>query len=209
MNLLFRHELENEYRVVEEMIKRAFWNMYTPGCNEHFLANRIRVHKDYLQDVSFVATFDNKIVGQIMYTKSHIVDENNNVNEVITFGPVCVEPEYQGQGIGEKLIQYSIDKAKELGFKGIIIFGDSNYYSKFGFGYCKEYDIYADIIDGEKVYPKGMLVLPLYENAFDSIDGKMIFSEVFDVDNEEAEEFDKDFFQLEKGTPKIDISEHN
>ncbi|MBN2344571.1 MAG: N-acetyltransferase, partial [Deltaproteobacteria bacterium] len=100
MKLIIRHETESEHRTVEELTRDAFWNLYFPGCDEHYLVHILRDHPDYLPELSFVAELDGEVVGMIMYTRSWLIDENNCKKEIVSFGPLCVHPAHQRKGIG-------------------------------------------------------------------------------------------------------------
>lgn len=125
MNLSIRNETENDHREVEELTREAFWNLYVPGCDEHYLVHTMRDHPDFIPDLDFVALFDNTIVGNIMYTRSRLIDEKENEVEIITFGPFSVLPGFQRQGIGNALISHSRQVALEMGYKAIVIHGQS------------------------------------------------------------------------------------
>ena len=99
-----RPEVERDYPETEELTRDAFWNLYVPGCDEHYLVHAMRSHPDFIGDLDCVAVVGGRIVGSILYTKSCMVNENGDKIETATFGPLCVHPEYQRQGIGSRLI---------------------------------------------------------------------------------------------------------
>ena len=112
---IIRNETQDDHRLVEELTKKAFWNVNFPGCNEHFLAHVLRGHKDFVPELDLVIEADGKIVGNVMYVRSKLVDENGNKKEVLTFGPLSILPEYQRKGYGKQLLEHSFMKAAELG----------------------------------------------------------------------------------------------
>lgn len=114
-NANIRNEKKNDYRIVEELTRDAFWNLYIPGCNEHYLVYMIRSHKDFVPELEFVAEVNGKIVGNIIYTKSKLVDKSGIEKDILTFGPISIHPEYQRKGIGKALLNYSFSKAWQLG----------------------------------------------------------------------------------------------
>jgi predicted N-acetyltransferase YhbS len=124
MDIQIRNETDKDFREVEELTREAFWNLYFPGCNEHYLVHVMRKHQDFIKEMDFVAEFDGKIIGNIMYTKAWLVDENSEEKEIICFGPVSVLPDYQHQGVGSALIKYTKNIALKNGIKGIVIFGN-------------------------------------------------------------------------------------
>ena len=91
MDIIIRNETENDYRVVEEITREAFWNLYFPGCIEHYLVHKMRNHPDFLKELDFVAEYDGKIVGNIMYTKAWLIDELGKEMDIVSFGPTeCI-----------------------------------------------------------------------------------------------------------------------
>lgn len=193
MKLIIRNETEADYRAVEELTREAFWNLNFPGCNEHYLVHVIRSHSDFIPELDLVAELDGKIVGNVIYTKSKLTDENGIEKDILTFGPLSVAPEYQRRGIGKALLESSFEKALVLGYDTIVIFGSPSNYISRGFKSCKKYNI---SING--YFPTAMLVKELKENALDG--RKMFFTEspAFDIDEKAADEFDKTFEPKEK-----------
>ena len=110
-----RNETPQDYEIVENITRKAFYNVYIPGCVEHYLVHIMRDHEDFISELDFVIEVDSKIIGNVMYTKAKLIDENNNQKDVLTFGPLSILPEYQRQGYGKMLLEYSFKKATELG----------------------------------------------------------------------------------------------
>ena len=194
MNIEIRLEQERDYRIVEELTKEAFWNLYQPGGDEHYLLHQMRKSADFIPELDCVALKDGVIVGHIAYSRSYIVDESNNQHETITFGPLSVLPQWQNQGVGSALIEYTRKIAREKGDQAIIIFGYPDYYKRFGFKSAKEYGI----SDPDGKFPVAHLVLELYEGALTGISGQFFASEAFNIDAKAAEVFDLSFPQKEK-----------
>lgn len=194
MKIQIRNEIEKDYREVEELTREAFWNLYVPGADEHFLVHNLRKSKEFIKELDFVAVHEDRIVGSIIYTLSYIEDEFKQKHEVVTFGPVCIMPEFQNKGIGRKLIDYSIKKAGDLSYKAIIIYGYPDYYSKYGFKGGKNYGISTP----EGTYMKALQVLELQEDALKGIHGKFFQADAFYTDEAEKEKFDKTFPKKEK-----------
>ena len=103
-NLTIRLETEKDYRAVEELTREAFWNVYKPGADEHYFVHMMRNHHDFIPELAFVLEKDGEIIGNIMYTKAWLEDENGNRKEILSFGPLCVAPKYQRQKLGKMLI---------------------------------------------------------------------------------------------------------
>ncbi len=193
--IVIRNESKADYREVEELTREAFWNVHAPGCNEHYLVHVMRGHDDFIPELDFVAEIDGKIVGNILYTKAKLVDENGNEKVVLTFGPISVLPEYQRKGIGRALLNHSFNKALESGYDAIVIFGNPGNYVTCGFKSCKKYNVCA----GNDYFPTAMLVKELKAGIFDGRKWTYSESPVYEISEKEAEEFDKMFVPKEKG----------
>lgn len=194
-NIIIRNETIEDYREVENLTREAFWNMYMPGCNEHYLVHVVREHQDFIPQLDFIAETDGRIVGSIIYTNSKLTDDNGLEKDILTFGPLSVLPQYQRKVIGKKLLEHSFVKALEMGYDTIVIFGNPGNYVTSGFKSCKKYNICI----GDSNFPTAMLVKELKPS---NIYGrKWTFSEIsaFDIKEEDAENFDKTFETKVKG----------
>jgi len=189
MSYIIRNEYEADHRRVEELTRDAFWNLYVPGCDEHFLVHVIRNHPDFIPQLDLVIELDGEIVGSIIYAKSWLEDETGQRMEIISFGPVSVTPELQRKGIGSRLIQHSLTLAKEMGYKAVIIYGDPGNYCKHGFVSGKK----LGISDAEGRFPYAMLALELQPGILLGKQWKYLSSNAYQIDPAEAEEFDKQF----------------
>ena len=194
MNINIRLETKDDYFKVEELTREAFWNLYTPGCDEHYLCHILRDHKDFIRELDYVAEIDGNIVGSIMYTKSTLIGEDQEKVEIVSFGPLCVHPDYQRKGIGTALIEQTKSLVKKMGIPAIIIYGDPHNYCKHGFKNGIDYQV--SNMDGE--YPLGLLVLELQPGFFGNKKWKIKQSDVFCFDHEKVIEFDKNFPEKEK-----------
>ena len=195
MEIKLRLEEEKDYRRVEEVTREAFWNVHVPGCDEHLLIYHLRDEKEFVEALDFVAVRgDDEIVGNIVYVETKIIDGNNTEHKTLTFGPVSVLPEYQNNGIGGKLINHTVALAKKIGYKAILIYGDPEYYKRFGFKESKVYNI----TNADKKYPAALLVLELYPNALTGIEGVFDEGDIYEVSAEELKEFEKSFVEKEK-----------
>lgn len=189
-----RRETEADYRAVEELHRNAFWNVQVPGCSEHYLAHVLRKHPDFIPELDLVYELDGEIVGNVMYTKSELLEESGNSTGILTFGPIGVAPEYQRRGIGKALLEASFDIAAGLGYPAIAIFGDPDNYVARGFRSCKRYNV---CLEGD-VYPAALLVKELKPGFFD---GRKLFfreSPAYEIQERDAEAFDAGFPPKEK-----------
>ena len=192
--LEIRNEVPEDYSAVEQLIRKAFYNQYVPGCNEHYLAHIMRSHPDFIAQLDLVLVLDGEIIGNIMYTKAKLVDEMGVEKEILTFGPVCVLPQLQRKGYGKKLMESSFVRAKEMGYDVIVIFGSPANYVSSGFVSCKKYNISLE--NGR--YPAAMLVKELVPGVLDGRRWVYHDSPVMAVDEAAAKRFDDGFEKMEK-----------
>ena len=193
-NINIRNEEEKDYKKVEEITRKSFWNIYVPGCNEHYLVHVMRSHKDFLPELDFVIELDNQIIGNIMYTKTKLVDESGEEKDILTFGPVCILPEHQRKGYGKLLMEHSFKRATELDYDVITIFGNPGNYISRGFRSCKKHNVCLE----NGVYPAAMMVKELNSGVLDGRKWVYYQSSVFDINEKEAEVFDEGLERLEK-----------
>lgn len=189
-----RMETRSDWYNIELMTQHAFWNKHHLGCDEHYLVHKLSQHEDYLPELSRIAVKDGEVIGCIMYSKSRVVD-GDYTHDILTFGPLCVEPKWQGCGVGEMLIKETIELAKDKGYKGIVIFGEPDYYPRLGFKTCDNFNITT--ADGKNF--DAFMALELGEDSLKGIKGKFYASEVFDnLPKEDVEEYNKKFPKLQK-----------
>lgn len=189
MNIIFRPEQPSDYRETENITREAFWNHYEPGCNEHYLLHIMRENSAFVPKLDIIAIYDGKIVGNAVYCKSIIKADNGNEHEVLGLGPISVLPEYQNNGIGRRLIQYTRQIAKDMGFRAVFLYGDPEYYSRHGFVSAESFDIRT----ADNMYAEALQFCELYENALSDITGCYFEDKVYEIDTVAAAEFDKDF----------------
>lgn len=194
MNIEIRLEQEQDYRTVEELTREAFWNLFVPGCSEHLLAHQLRKSPAFIPELDFVAVMDGQIVGNIMFCRSKVKADGGQEQDVITFGPVSVWPQYQGKGIGSALIKHAIHRATEMGFNAILTYGDPAYYRRFGFGPAEAYHIRT----AEGSFLDALIAMELYSGALKDISGRFDEGEAYRVDEAELDEFDQTFPHKEK-----------
>ena len=195
-----RNEEEKDYRIVEEITRKAFYNLYVPGCSEHYLVHIMREHEDFIPELDFVIEYDGKIVGNIMYTKDKLVNEDGKEKEILTFGPVSILPEYQRKGLGKMLMNYSFKKAIVLGYDTIVIFGNPNNYVTHGFKSCKKYSVSLE--NGK--YPTAIMVKDLKTDVLKGEKWIYYQSPVMEFDTKEGDDFDTGFEKMEK---KYEVSQ--
>src|SRR5574344_2893615 len=194
MNINIRLETADDYSSVERLTRDAFWNLYMPGCDEHYLCHILRDHKDFIKELDFVAEIDGKVIASIMYSKSFLISDDNEKVEIVSFGPLCVHPEYQRKGIGTALIEKTKKIVEKMKIPAIIIYGDPHNYCKHGFKNGIDYQV--SNMEGE--YPLALLVLELEKGFFGNKQWKAQQSDVFIFDQDKVHEFDKEFLVKEK-----------
>lgn len=192
--IVIRNEEPRDYEAVERLTRGAFYNLYVPGCVEHFLVHIMRGHEDFVPELDLVLEKDGEIIGNIMYTKAKLISDDGNAREILTFGPVCVAPRFQRQGYGELMMERSFERAKELGFDVIIIFGSPSNYVSRGFKSCKKFNVCAE--DGR--FPAAMMVKELVPGALDGRHFTYSDSPVMNIDEAEAMRYDSGLPPMEK-----------
>ena len=176
------------------MTRRAFYNLYIPGCVEHYLVRVMRDHEDFIPERDLVAELAGQVVGNIRYTKAKLADEQGSVKDILTFGPLCVAPEHQRKGIGKRLMEHSFQKAAELGYDAVVIFGSPANYVSSGFQSCKRFNV---SVEGGK-FPSAMMVRELRPGALDGRRWVYQDSPVMAIDEAEARRYDDSLEPMEK-----------
>lgn len=193
--MIIRNEKPEDYRTVEEMIKRTFWNLSVPGCNEHYFAHKVRESEDYIPELDFVLEEEGKIIGHILFVKAKFIAMDGTEKDILSFGPFTIEPEYQRKGYGRKLLDHSLTVAKEMGYTAVAIFGNPENYACYGFKNCKRFDVCLE----KDIYPVALLVKELEEGTLSGKEWKYVESPAHNLDESGFEEFDRTFPQMEKG----------
>lgn len=184
--LTIRNETQADRPAVEAVTRRAFYNIYVPGCTEHYLVHIMREHPDFIPELDFVAELDGRVIGNVMYTRATLTDGAGAVRDILTFGPVSIAPEHQRNGYGRLLLEHSFRRAEELGWDVIVIFGSPSNYVGCGFKSCKKCNVCLE--DGR--FPSAMLVKELREGALDGRKWVYRDSPVMSIDEEAARRYD-------------------
>lgn len=192
--VIVRNEEQKDWAVVERITRQAFYNLYVPGCVEHYLVHIMREHEDFIPELDFVLELDGQVIGNIMYTKAKLTDENGTEKEILTFGPVSIHPAYQRMGYGKILMEHSFQAAIQLGYDTIVIFGSPANYVSRGFKCCKKYNV---CIENGK-YPAAMMVKELIPHILDGHKWFYQDSPVMAISEEEAERYDDTLEPMEK-----------
>lgn len=193
-DIKIRRETPADYQMVENITRKSFYNIYIPGCVEHYLVHTMRGHEDFIPELDLVIERDGQIVGNIMYTKAKLIDESGQEKEILTFGPLTISPEYQRCGYGKQLIEYSFREAEKLGYDTVVIFGNPGNYVSRGFKSCRKYHICLE----NGTYPTAMMVKELKPEALDGRKWFYYDSPAMQIDEEEALKFDEALEPMEK-----------
>ncbi len=192
--LIIRNEAQEDHQIVEEITRQAFYNLYVPGCGEHYLVHIMRNHPDFIPELDFVAELDGQVIGNVMYTRATLTDEAGAIKDILTFGPVSIAPEHQRKGYGKQLLEHSFRRAAELGWEVIVIFGSPVNYVGRGFRSCKKFNVCLE--NGKS--PSAMMVKELKEGALDGRRWVYRDSPVMAIDEEEAQRYDDALEPMER-----------
>ena len=196
-NLNIRNEKKEDYRAVENLIRESFWNVYRPGCLEHYVIHKLRDDVDFIPELSFVMELNGKLIGQNMFMKANIKADDGRDIPITTMGPICIANQLKRKGLGKILLDYSLTKAKEFGCKALCFEGNIDFYGKSGFEFASKFSIrYHGLPEGEDA--SFFLCKELEEGYLDGITGEYAPPQGYFVDEDEAEVFDKNFPPKEK-----------
>ena len=140
-NYSIRVEEEWDYSTVESLVRESFWNVYRPGCTEHYVLHHLRSNPDFIPELAFVMEVDGKIIGQNVFVKAQITKSNGIAFPILTMGPICIANKYKRKGYGKILLDYSLEKAKDLGYGAVCFEGNIDFYGKSGFDYASKFGV--------------------------------------------------------------------
>ena len=196
-NIIIRLERKEEYRIVENLVRESFWNVYRPGCLEHFVLNQLRNDDAFIPELDFVMEMDGQIIGQNMFMHAEINADDGRIIPIMTMGPICITPELKRKGYGKILLDYSLEQAKKNGCGAVCFEGNIDFYGKSGFTYASKYGIrYHGIPEGEDA--SFFLCKELITGYLDDVKGEYSTPGGYLVDEKAAEIFDKEFPDKEK-----------
>ena len=196
-NLTIRRERPDEYRAVENLVRESFWNVYRPGCLEHYVLHRLRNDPAFVPELDFVMEKDGELIGQNMFMRASIAADDGREVPIMTMGPICIAPALKRQGWGKILLGYSLEKAAELGCGALCFEGNILFYGQCGFTYAREFGIrYRGLPEGAD--SSFFLAKELIPGYLDGVTGEYGPPAGYFVDRDEAEAFDKSFPPKEK-----------
>ena len=193
-NIIIRNETSADYRTVENLTREAFWNVYRPGCLEHYVLHTFRTDPAFVPELDLVMEKDGEIMGHVMYVRSAIKTDDGRTIPIMTFGPISIAPQFKRQGYGKVLLEYSMEKAKEMGAGALAITGNIGFYGKSGFVVSKNRGVrYEDDPDADY-----FLIAELEPGFLNGITGTYKDPDGYFVDENEAEAFVAAFQPKEK-----------
>ena len=211
-NYIIRLEEQKDYRDVENLVRESFWNVYRPGCSEHYVIHVLRDDPAFVPELDFVmhlsvqendprdhsvAEQDGMLIGQNMFMKTVIEADDGREIPVLTMGPIGITPELKRKGYGKKLLDYCLEKATEMGFGAVLFEGNIGFYSHCGFDYASKFGIrYHDL--PEDADSSFFLCRELIPGYLDDVTGVYQTPQGYYVKDEDVEEFDKQFPPKEK-----------
>ena len=196
-NIVIRSEEKGEYRKVENMVRESFWNVYRPGCMEHYVLHQLRKDAAVVPELDLVMEQNGELIGQNMFMRAWIAVDDGREIPIMTMGPICIAPQWKRKGYGKILLDYSLEKAKELGYRALCFEGNIDFYGKSGFREAREFGIrYHGLPEGEDA--SFFLCKELIPGYLEEITGEYTTPEGYFVDEKEAEEFDRQFPRKEK-----------
>ena len=196
-NIVIRLEKKEECREVENLVRESFWNVYRPGCLEHFVLHELRNDADFVPQLDLVMLLDGRIIGQNVFVRAAIKSDSGENLPIMTMGPICIAPEFKRQGYGKILLDYSLERAKEMGCGAVCFEGSIGFYGKSGFTYASEFGIrYHGLPEGAD--QSFFLCKELAAGYLNGVTGEYSTPAGYFVDEAAAEEFDKRFPPKEK-----------
>lgn len=199
MGLVIRNERREEWREVEDLVRESFWNVYRPGCMEHWVLHRFRDDPAFVRELDLVLELDGQLIGQNMFVRAKIDADDGREIPIMTMGPICIAPKLQRRGYGKMLLDHSLDRAAELGCGAVCFEGDIDFYGKSGFVPASRFKIryhglpegadgsfflckelrpgYLDGVTGTYAPPKGYFVADEDPEAFERYDAQFPYKE--------------------------------
>ncbi|MBR3631065.1 MAG: N-acetyltransferase [Oscillospiraceae bacterium] len=189
---IIRQETSEDYRAVEMLIRESFWNVYRPGCSEHYVMHVLRDDPAFIRELDLVMEQDGRLIGQNMFMLTKILTDDGREVPVLTMGPICITPELKRRGYGLILLEHSIRKAAEMGFGAVLFEGNIAFYGKAGFDYASRFGIrYHDL--PENADASFFLCKELISGYLSDVTGVYQTPQGYYVDDADTEAFDRSF----------------
>ncbi len=191
-NIVIRRETERDHRAVENLVRESFWNVYRPGCTEHYVLHRLRDDPAFVPELDFVMEADGQLIGQNVFVRAAIQADDGRMIPIMTMGPIGIAPAFKRRGYGKRLLDYSLEQAAAYGCGALCFEGNIGFYGKSGFTYASRFGIryhglpegadasfflcrelvpgYLDGVAGEYAPPEGYFVAEREPEAFERFD---------------------------------------
>lgn len=196
-DITVRLEEKKDYRKNETLIRNSFWNVYRPGCFEHYVLHTMRCFDGFVPELDFVMEKCGELIGQAAFVKAFIKSDKGKNIPVMALGPICIEPRYQRKGYGKFLLDYALRKAADYGCKAVCLEGNYNFYSQCGFTYASNFGIRYHGLNNDDD-SSFFLCKELEKGYLDNITGEYSPPECYFVDEAKVDEFDNRFEYKQK-----------
>lgn len=194
-NYIIRQERREEEFYVENMTRESFWNVYRPGCEEHYLLHKLRKDPCFIPELNLVLEYKSNIIAHVVFINCHILTDDGQKIPTLSFGPICVENGCKFRGVGTEILTYGLKKAKSMGYKSCVVLGNPKFYHRFGFKPSEEFGIYlSDMTD----FTPHFQIMEFEKDALKGIKGRFDYPNVYFQPKEEIDEFDKLFVPKKK-----------
>lgn len=192
-----RLERKEDYSETEALVRDSFWNVYRPGCLEHYVLHTLRDNPDFVPELDFVMEQDGQLIGQTVFVRTAIKTDDDGLLPIMTMWPICIRTDLKRKGYGKILLDHSLEQASALGCGAMCFEGNIAFYGKSGFTYAREYGIrYKGLPEGED--GSFFLCKELIPGYLKGITGVYASHAGYLVDEGEAEAFDALFLPKEK-----------
>ncbi|MDD4212611.1 MAG: N-acetyltransferase [Bacilli bacterium] len=204
--MIIRREEEKDYLEVERLTREAFWDVYRPGCVEHFMLHQMRTDPAFIPELDYVIEEEGRIVANIVYTKVEIIKEDGSSTFGLVFGPISVLKSVQNKGYGSTIIRYTLDLAKEMGYPCVLITGHPDYYHRFGFESATNYGFYypgypkkdSNLEDSKSQDISPFFMIKWLASKPFITPGEYHDPSCYSINEEAMQAFDKEFVKIDK-----------
>lgn len=190
--IIIRNETPADYAAVEHLTREAFWNVYRPGCMEHYVLHVLRNDPAFVPELDLVMEQDGQIIGHVMYMRAAITANDGREIPIMTFGPISIHPDLQRRGLGKHLLETSMEKAMALGAGALCIEGNLDFYGKSGFVVAGTRGIRYHGEPDQEIVPY-FLLKELKPGFLNGVTGVYHTPQGYFVDEASVEAFDRDF----------------
>ncbi len=191
-DVIMRLEKKEDYREVENLIRESFWNVYRPGCSEHYVIHVLRDDPAFIKELDYVMEKDGVLIGQNMFMRTIIEADDGRIIPVLTMGPIGITPDLKRRGYGKRILDYTLEKATAMGYGAVLFEGNIDFYGKSGFDYASKFGIrYHDLPEGSDA--SFFLCKELVPGYLNDVTGVYQTPKGYYVDDSDVEKFDKNF----------------